>query len=162
MSLSSLLVLSVLIALLFVLNRLRGIESGILALTVNIGNRDSDSIHDAGHPVFSVLQLCRARNRFAVENKALRRLEARLYDEKEWQARVAREAQLSSEGCADLRSICEAIIECECMWKEYLWMVEANHLVTSGHQSRAMALEAFHKRVTELHFQFTLARLLAR
>ena len=90
-----------------------------------MGNRDADSIHDAAHPVFSIRQLCRARQRFEVEHKTQLSLEAELYDSDDWHARTKPSGTLSSQLHERLRTVCEALVQSECAWKEYVYMVEA-------------------------------------
>ena len=143
MSLSDVLTLLIAAALLAAVWQLRHINVQMESIANQAGSRDAeDSIHDATHPAFSVLQLRRARQRFEIEYRNQLRLEAELYGSNEWHSRSERSA-LSSQVRERLRTVCEALVQCECAWKEYEWMVEGNRSVATGSESRTTVLQSF-------------------
>ncbi|MEO7622004.1 MAG: hypothetical protein ABIS30_02965 [Gallionella sp.] len=142
MSLSNVLTLLIAAALLAAVWQLRQINVQLRSIANQSGSRDADSIHDATHPAFSVQQLRRARQRFEIEYRNQLRLEAELYESAEWHSRSERSA-LSSQVRERLRAVCEALVQCECAWKEYEWMVEGNISVAVGSESRTTVLQSF-------------------
>lgn len=145
MSVLPVIVLLVVAGLFVVARQLRRIDSRIDRLASQIGNRDSDSIHNAIHPVFSIGQLCQARKRFEIEYKNRLQLETNLYDSNEWRTHSGESAAVSPQLLKHLRTVCEMLVQCECAWKEYVWMVEANLSVAAGRESRTAVLEGFRK-----------------
>jgi hypothetical protein len=104
---------------------------------------DTNSVHDATHPAFSIEQLRRARQRFEDTYKKQLGLQADLYESEVWRSR--NKTEVSPQLRERLVSICEAIVHGECRWKEYGWMVEANTSVANGRASRTEILEGFSK-----------------
>ena len=116
--------------------RLSGIESMLVA-------SDASSVHNATHPAFSLAQLRRARVQFETEHRRQLNLESELYENADWQARKTEAGGVSPALREQLRTVCEAVVQSECAWKEYVFMVEGNLSVTSGRASRADVVRGF-------------------
>jgi hypothetical protein len=142
MGLFDFLILLVAAGLFAVVWQLRKLNSQMRAIANQIGNRDADSVHDVTHPVFSVQQLRRTRQRFEIEYRTRLQLETELYDTSDWRSR-SKSADVSLQLLERLRAICEASVQCECAWKEYVWMVEGNLSVAADRESRTAILQGF-------------------
>src|SRR5436190_5858118 len=113
------------------------LATGVLFLVANVLTRIEDrigqlagtdvpeSVHDTLHPVFSVRQLRQTRMRFAHHYKEWARRERALYASQLWITRRER-SEPSDDLRAKLREICEALVEAECAWREYAYMVAGN------------------------------------
>jgi hypothetical protein len=90
--------------------------------------------HDSLAPVFSTLQVRRARSRFAAAYRGQLELQETLYESSQWIAREGKKSKTapSPELLKQMRQICEALVEAECAWKEYVFMVDGN--VRAAHQ----------------------------
>lgn len=97
--------------------------------------------HDALSPVFSTVQVRLARSRFANAYRGQLRLEQALYESPQWRARSSGTAP-SPELAQQMRQVCEALVEAECAWKEYAFMVDGNVRVAHrGEQGRQIITE---------------------
>ena len=143
LSVASLLVLA---ALLLVVWQLSRIETRLRHLARQLDQGDSSSVHDTSHPVFSIRQLRRARQRFEDEHRNQLRLEAELYGSDDWPEHASMPSPRLRER---LRTVCEAIVQSECAWREYVFMVEGNLSVANGGESRARILEGLRTELKE-------------
>ena len=100
------------------------------------------SVHDVGHPVFSLQQLHHVRLGFESAFREQDRLEHELHRTEEWM-RMKMPAGPSAEMQERMKAVCEAVAKAESAWREYVWMVEANVAVANGQESRADALRRF-------------------
>jgi hypothetical protein len=90
--------------------------------------------HDALTPVFSAQHVQRSRVRFDEAFALRNQLEQKLYESPTWKARSDNAAP-SPEVHEEMRRVCEAIVESECAWREYEFMVVGNLRVAHrGHQ----------------------------
>ncbi len=110
-----------------------------------------DSLHDTLHPVFSVQHLRKARQRFEESYREQLRLEKGLYESSEWAQKVRNKspAVLSEQLQEHMRRVCEAVVEAECNWKEYAFMIDGNVSVADRGSSGEHVVEAFHKLLKE-------------
>lgn len=102
------------------------------------------SVHDALHPVFSARQLRLARQRFEDNYKARLQLEKQLR-ENETLLSHQKGTGLSPELGKYMRNVCEAVVETECSWKEYAFMVSGNVLVANRSESGRSIVEGWNK-----------------
>ncbi len=116
--------------------RLSGIERTVVA-------GDVSSVHDTTHPAFSLGQLLRARVKFETEHRRQLNLESELYESADWQGRKTKAGSISPALVERLRAVCEAVVQSECAWKEYLFMVEGNLSVATGRVPRADVVQGF-------------------
>lgn len=130
------------VGLLPVVVQLRKLSAQLQAIANHVGNRD-DSVHDVTHPVFSVRQLLRVRQGFATEYRRQLQRETELYESTDWRSR-RESAGVSSQLRERLQAVCEAVVQCECTWKKYVWMVEGNLAVAAGRESRTAIVQGFH------------------
>lgn len=101
-----------------------------------------DAIHDTLHPVFSARQLRLARQCFEDRHKTLFQLEKQLYGSEAW-LNHHKSSDLSLGLRQQLRQVCEALVEVECSWKEYAFMISGNVAVANRGESGRSVIEAF-------------------
>ena len=106
------------------------------------------SVHDALHPVFSARHLRLARQRFEYHYKTQLRLEKQLHESEAWLSRQER-AELSPGLCKDMRQVCEALVEAECSWKEYVFMISGNVSVANQSESGRSIVEGWNTLLKE-------------
>jgi hypothetical protein len=104
---------------------------------------ERDSIHDTVHPAFSREQVRRARRRFEIQYRNFLQVETELFQRDDWKAKRKGEGSLPTELVEKLRSVCEEVVQSECAWKEYVWMIEGNLMVAKDRDSREAVLERF-------------------
>ena len=90
-----------------------------------------DSVHDTLHPVFSARQLRFARQRFVTHYKTSRILQHGWQEGQEWLSIKKPAVEMPSDLEKNMREICEAIVEAECSWKEYEFMISGNLAVAN-------------------------------
>jgi hypothetical protein len=111
-------------------NRLRKLET-----------ERKDGEHDTLNPVFSALQVRLARQRFTDAYRGRLRLEQLLDESPAWLSRAQGSAP-SEELSQQMRKVCEALVESECAWKEYVFMIDGNVRVAHrGEQGRQIVTE---------------------
>lgn len=135
--------LVIIAALLVIARQLNRMGRRLSNIEQKVDRSDASSVHDTVHAAFSVGQLRRARFRFETEHRRQLTLETQLYGSADWQGRKEQAGSLSPSLRDSLRTICEAVVQSECAWKEYVFMVEGNLSVANGRESRAGIVQQF-------------------
>jgi hypothetical protein len=97
--------------------------------------------HNTLTPVFSSLQVRQARSRFTEAYTHRIQTEKTLYGAPAWLGRSER-TEPSAELCSELRRVCEALVEAECAWQEYAFMIHGNlRVANQGEQGSKVVSE---------------------
>lgn len=135
--------LAVLISLVVIAHSLKLMDRRLSNIERTVVVDDVSSVHDTNHPVFSVRQLLQACVKFEAEHRRQLNLESELFKSADWQERKTKAGSISPAFVQRLRVICEAVVQSECAWKEYLFMVEGNLSVATGRAHRADVVKGF-------------------
>ena len=135
--------LAVLAGVVVITRSLKRMDRRLSCIERTVVAGDASSVHDTTHPAFSRAQLLRARVKFETEHRRQLNLESELYESADWQGQKTNAGAISPALVGRLRAVCEAVVQSECAWKEYLFMVEGNLSVATGRVPRADVVQGF-------------------